>query len=309
MKTTVDRIAFILAARGRILLETRCALLHLILLSLCAGSCAKSPVSPADKGEEDFSLTISTVDKNGAPVGGLVISAWNHITEFPSPGANSTPFSLKKVAAVTTIGFQIPVTCHVILRAFDLDNELVETIVDIPGAVPGAHKANYGLQSTAGMRVFKFSLLATDGSTGALLYRDSIYAVLWQYDRTLSIIGTTSSQGTFQTADSLLFPNVLSLPPLVLTNSAGPTPLGTFQVSDSVTVVLSDTLSKTTQSYLCIITRGKNDIRLIWNPASISRPETADGEPTSPVTTGHSRKTQSAGLSWKLEQNYPNPFN
>lgn len=65
-----------------------------------------------------------------------------------------------------------------------------------------------------------------------------------------------------------MFPNILNLPSLVLTNAASPDSLGTFQILDTPSVVLADLNAHQSQSYLCQIHAGTNDIHLVWNPST-----------------------------------------
>ena len=285
----------------------RLGLVCALFLSVC--SCDNGGIGPTDKNQQVFSLTVSVVDANGNPVSGLIISAWNRITGLPAAKINPRTPLIQKVTSISTIGFEVPVASHVRIDAFELDDQLFTTIVDLPVAAAGRHSAQLSIQSPGGMRVFKCRLVATDVSSGSLLYRDSIYAVLWQNDNVLSIIGTTTSRGIFQTQDSLLFPNVLSLPPITMTAATDPTPLGTLHISDSVTVTLSDTVARSTQSYLCSIKRGSNDIRLVWTPGTTLSPLPEYRGIVQIATPSSARRAARPELAWKLEQNYPNPFN
>ena len=289
-------------------MNTRVLSLFSLLFACSVISCNQGGVGPSDLGGQNFSLTITVVNGSGNPVEGLVVSAWNHMAVGQSINSYWRLPSFQRTMAVSIIAFEIPVVSHVFLGAYDLNGRLVSTIVDLPAAVAGRYSAQFRINGSHGTEVFKCRMVATDTSTGRALYTDSIYAVLWQDDYVLSSLGSTSSDGTFRSNDSLRFPNVLSLPPLVMTNSFGPTPLGTFQISDSVTVVLTDTTARRTESYLCSIKRGQNNLRLTWNPTLNS--ESTSWPPTS-TRPRHSkaRESSSPQLVWKLEQNYPNPFN
>ena len=278
-------------------------------ICLSVSSCNTDNVITTDGGEQDFSLTIAVVDSNHNPVPGLVISAWNLMEGVAMGKIEAGPLSPQDVEAVSTIGFEVPEVAHVYLGAYDLNDHEVGTIVDLPAAAIGIHKANFSFPGHGGTRVFKCRLVATSNSSGALLFRDSIYAVLWQFDNTLSAIGSTSPQGLFQTRDSLLFPNVLGLPPLVATDATGPTSLGTFRISDSVTIVATDTVANISWAYHRTIKKGKNELQIILASGALFRPQGARRSITSFVEPADATGAEKPSFEWKLEQNYPNPFN
>jgi len=286
-------------------------LLSIAMSAIClsVNSCNTDNVITTDGGEEDFSLSIAVVDSNHNPAPGLVISAWNLMEGIAMRKIEASPLSPQNVEAISTIGFEVPEVAHVYLGAYDLNDHEVGTIVDLPAAAIGSHKANFSLPGHGGTRVVKCRLVATSNSSGALLFRDSIYAVLWQFDKTLSAIGSTSPQGLFQTRDSPLFPNVLALPPLVATDATGPVSLGTFRISDSVTIVATDTVAKISWAYHRTIKKGKNELQIILSSGALFRLRLA-----SPTSTSADEPVGATGIGkpsfeWKLEQNYPNPFN
>ncbi len=287
-------------------MKTYLVLVSCFLIAALNISCSKSGVGPSDDGQH-FALTITAVNSNGGPAGGLIISAWNHIEYSPILNALGSLPSVQKTTAISVIGFEVPVVCHVALGAYDLSGQLIRTIADLPSALVGRHSAQFSVDGSHGSAVYKCRLVATDNASGNVLFSDSIYAFLWQVDASLNTLGSTATDGTFHTTDSLRFPNVFNLPPITATSSVGPTPVGVFQISDSVTVVLTDTTARKSQSYQCIVKRGANDLHLTWNPISnVSSPVAVSrtirsGGPQ----PAHATKTQAG---WKLDQNYPNPF-
>jgi hypothetical protein len=280
-----------------------------ILLVAASLSCHNNSVGPSDENQGGFSLTISVVNAGGNPVGGLVISEWNELSGFPVRSNSGGKARLQKTTAVSSITFDVASPAHIDLSAYECDNQLVAPLAVIENAVVGMHVAHLALQLNAGTRVLKCRLVATTTSTGALLFEDSIYAVLWQYDYTLSRIGVTSATGKFQTRDSLLFPNVLSLPPLVETDATGPTLLGTFTISDSVAIVLDDTLTHQSQIFYRTVGKASNDLHLTWDPQPGSLPPLRPAGGTMLKTEGFTFTTSVRSQGWKLYQNYPNPFN
>jgi hypothetical protein len=260
------------------------------------------PTSPG------FSLTITAEDTLAQPVPGLRISAWNALAGVFSPGTESEAGPSPGPFAVSTIGFDVATPARVVLSIFDLDNSPVAIVFDQNLSNTGSYLVQWSIHQNVPTRVYTCRLIAQDTATSTVLFHDSIYAVLWQPDPGIAMLGWTSPLGTFETHDSLLFPNVLSLPPMVQTNSSGPTPLGTFGISDSVTVVLADTSTHRSQTYQRAITRGENTVKLRWAP---SGPATTPGAASKVRSQLDHRVRFDAKVhaSWALRQNYPNPFN
>jgi hypothetical protein len=272
-------------------------------------ACKHASVGPDGGNAGGFSVNLSVVNGAGKPVQGLQIGVFNRSDVAPLPLAPLQNLDPLNVNAVTVVGFDAPVRSHVQLAAFDLDGAPLPTLMDRNPANPGSYVVQFSPPHSYGTRVYKLRLLASD-SAGAIIFRDSVYAVQWNVDYTLGRIGYTSAAGTFQTSDSLLFPNVLTLPPFVLTSSTGPTPLGTFVIPDTVTVVLADTAAAQVSSYACVIRRGSNDIHLVWNHPPENQPSGSSPPVTSNAIRGREgTAAEHPAAGWKLRQNYPNPFN
>ena len=280
-----------------------------VLLALAALSCKHTGVGPDGGGSSGFLFKLTVVNSAGQPVPGLQVSVSNSMSPLPlSPGYTQVELP-RGIEAVTSIRFDAPVKAHVNFAVMELSGAPVSTLMDrdLPGA--GSYLANFTVPHSYGTRAYKCRLLATDTATGLIIFRDSVYAVLWNADPTLGVIGSTSAAGTFQTQDSLHFPNLLDLPPLVFTNATDPTPIGTFYVPDSVNVVLADTVAQLMESYVCTIKRGTNDIHLVWNPVSTGQSRLGPGQKSRSRAPAWTDPPEFPPTAWKLYQNYPNPFN
>jgi hypothetical protein len=271
-----------------------------------AGCTSNNDLVPAEGGQTGpFSLSISVTDSLSRPVNGLQVSVLTWLAGVPSPSAPSARQSHHPLAA-TTFGYDVASPSRVSLTIVDLDNSPVASIVDQVVTNPGSYLATWSVHQRFPTRVFKCRFFARDTTTGAVLFADSNEVVLWQQDASLAVIGSTSSIGAFTTRDSLLFPNILTLPPLVLTSAAAPAPLGLFSVRDTVTIVLTDTLSQRSQNYQRVIVNGVNTLSLLWTP---SAPSLMTKSREIPSSVRSSSSLARKGVAWGLWQNYPNPFN
>jgi len=133
-------------------------------------------------------------------------------------------------------------------------------------------------------------------------------------------LGYTSSDGVFETNDSIRFPNTFELPTLTWTDEFDDS-LGQFSILDSVTIRLTDTTANLSQYFERKITNGSNSLTLVWDTAQvIGVPPPAAGPSES-----HSNRRHFLPASFEspitpvskippptefiLNQNYPNPFN
>jgi hypothetical protein len=282
-----------------------------VALSLVTLSCKHDGVGPDGGNSSGFSVKLSVVSATGQPVKGLQISVSN--SESPLPVVviwGPQKKSPQNVAAVTSVSFDAPVSAHINFMVFDLDGAPVSTLMSQDVTNPGKYQFVFSVPHSYGTRVYKVRLIAADPASGVIMFRDSIYAVLWNIDPSPGIIGYTSSAGTYQTQDSLLFPNVLNLRPLILTNANSPDQIGTFYIPDTVNVVLADTVARQSQTYVCSVQSGANDIHLVWAPSSGNQPPGARPQPVAPLLFRPTTPLVDAPpITWKLYQNYPNPFN
>ena len=141
------------------------------------------------------------------------------------------------------------------------------------------------------------------------LFKDSIYITLLDNSPENSILGYTSKSGTFETTDSLSFPNILTLPPIVETNATGPAPIGVFSFSQSIVITLIDTVTSRSVSYVRQVIKGQNVFNLTWNPSSGS----TSTNPSVSMERLERMNPFSADTiilpppRWELTQNFPNP--
>lgn len=211
--------------------------------------------------------------------------------------------------ASSTITFALAYQASVTLSVFDMRDSLVSTIVD-DRLEAGHYSANWAIQVQRPTSVFKYILVARATMSGAILFRDSLFAVLQQPDADVSILGWTSRDGSVSTNDERLFPNTLDLPPLIRTGSGGPDSIGVFAIQDTVTIIVSDTVTHRQMEFNRVVNKGvTNFIQLVWNPASALR-GSLDKHAVEKRHEGVTKSgLQTPPFDWALRQNYPNPFN
>jgi len=285
-------------------------LILLAVVIILALSCNENSTEPV--GSKGFSVKLKARTLGGAPLAGIRVSAWNHLSlpvAVPSGFAASQRQSVQPTPAVS-FRFDLGADSRVTFNILELNDTLVSTPIDQLMAA-GVHLLQWQVpQPIVPTRVFKYRLVARDMVHDSILFEDLKYALLWQQDPSATILGWTSSDGEFQTRDSLLFPDVIPLPPLVFTDETGPDSLGTFTIRDTVTFVLTDTATNREMEFVKPINRGvENDINLIWNPAAAKPASTrAFEQPMSGSELSVRDSVVSVLPGWKLYQSYPNPF-
>ena len=141
------------------------------------------------------------------------------------------------------------------------------------------------------------------------LYRDSVYTLCWRPYPELSILGYTSASGSFSTIDSLRFPNVLTLPPLIHTGESGSGTLGTFSLSDTLVFVLTDTASHRQQSFERVVHKATNNsLSFAWQPTATYQATPIIKQESPQLSKIEIVRPAAPELAWKLNQNYPNPY-
>jgi hypothetical protein len=282
-------------------------LLLFLILSAFLLCCKSDTTGPSTN--DTFSVNVTVKNAAGNPVPGLRISWWN---KFPDNIASHTAKkanAIEKTLSATAVGFAAPAAGRVTITVFDWNNSPVETLMTDQTIAAGRYIITWNIHLAAPTRVFTYRLVARDTAAGAIIFRDSLIAVLLQPDAAVSVGGWTSATGTFRTNDSLLFPNVLALPPLAYTSAEGPDVLGTFSFGDTLFFGLSDTVTNSYAIYKHLIKRGlANDIPLTWNPTITKQALPARSGVHLPAAT-MDIVPGTLPTQWRLYQNYPNPFN
>lgn len=251
-----------------------------------------------------FRLTVK--NQGGHPVPRLRVSV------YPSVDVGSLPRfpagqSVRGVTASSTVNFGVATPARVSLSLNDLDGSPIQTALENRLLNAGVYAYTLSLHRSDGARVMVCRFVAADSGTGAVVFRDSMYVTLWQPDYQIATAGYTSEGGIFESRDSLSFPYILSLPPIIVTRN-DPTPLGAFTFPDSCTITVVDTASAARMTFVRHLVRGSNDISVTWNPTASPGPVSWKGL-SSGVPPSLLEPVNRNVFEWRLYQNYPNPFN
>ncbi|MBC8313078.1 MAG: T9SS type A sorting domain-containing protein [Candidatus Cloacimonetes bacterium] len=193
-------------------------------------------------GETSHSTVIEYDPENGSGFDETVF-AYTYLANYPNPVTTSTTF----MYAIN--GHKID--ANVTINIYNVMEQLVETI-DASG---GTHSWNPGNMISG---AYYYTLTADDYSKTKLMC----------YYPEDNIIGTTSNYGIFTTEEKIFFPSLYSLPDMVHTRfdpiTGGVDSLGVFNYTDEVEIVISDTDSTNSQSYIETIQDNINYFEYVW---------------------------------------------
>ena len=224
------------------------------LFPLVAGlmiySCKDKGSNVTQDKDKEFHVKISVKDPAGNPVSGLRVSATGILTIENQLTYKSLPLSLKpnrsgQIQALTSVRFSTAANAFVMLTLLDLRGQRIDTLVYSPKSA-GLYSINLGIPYGSLSGVYLCRLSAVNDSVH---FQDSIYIVYHNPDPNQNVVGWTNQSGVFQESDINLFPHNLDLPMFAQTNSSGPEIVGTFEYTDSVSIVLTDTTNKKQQNY------------------------------------------------------------
>ena len=266
------------------------------LVAVVAASCGEDGTGP-EKTTPVFGLALTVTDPGGAPVANLRIAAWNDLT-LPMPRVSS-PAATSALPAATMV-FSLDRNAQVFMWAENVADEIVDSLLSGGILVAGSHQILWSPELPSG--VYKIVLLVRDPDGGGELFRDSVWAVLYRLDA--NVFGYTSTAGKFSDNDKTRFPNLFDLPPLN-SRDVTCTPGQTFAHLDSITILLTDTLTTQTQAFRAAIADGANNLNLVWNPSpTLPRPLRLSNRP---LAIGRRENAQPA--EFNLNGPCPNPFN
>lgn len=280
------------------------SVLIVIVLLTTLNSCNENSTDNTKKLSNDFLFKVTVKNSAGAAVQGLRVSAYSDPTIAGFPKNQKTA----KINASSMINFALPKSCLVTLSLFELDGRTIQQPIKNSLLNAGSYAVTINIMNrSAGSRVYKAVLSAKNDTSNIELFRDSIYVALWQFDPSLSVLGYTSGAGVFETNDSLSFPNVLTIPPIVRTTEKDPTPIGMFTFPSDIVITLYDSTTHKSQTHKQKVYKGKNEFELVWNPTGvIIEPLVKNIFNTATPDTGI---VGTIPTEFHLYQNYPNPFN
>jgi hypothetical protein len=282
--------------------------IYLLFLAVSLLSCKKSTTGPNDT-QKDFLVHIQVTNSSNQPVSGLRISMWNVLFASDTAKITTAATTSYTSSASTSIEFALAKVSDVSLTVTELNDKPFSTILTGIKKAGMFYHVITTFSTSWGTHVYKCQLAAIDTATDSVSTATT-YLVLHQPNPAVAVFGYTSSTGSFETTDSLCFPNLFTLPPLTRTTENSSDSTGIFSIPDSVQICLTDTSSGLSQVYSAVIKGGENIMSLKWNPTSSSS--------VSSVIHKNSKCTTSilpvvipvnTPTNTKLYQNYPNPFN
>jgi hypothetical protein len=211
--------------------------------------------------DDSFSFKVQVVDSLQIPKPNLKIGVYFHFTnQFIGKGLAK---AVNNSYGTTSLRYTISTLCKLTLDVYDLENRIAMQLVKNDRHHAGNYEVHF-ITSDLFPGVYKCVLIAKDTTGNNTLFRDSTYAVLWHSDPIFNGIGITDGNGIFETRNKLFFPSLYDLPELIRTLEEGPEPVGTFAIEDSVTILVTDTVSNMICVYTRAINNNSNSFKLVF---------------------------------------------
>lgn len=227
------------------------------------GGCDDDPAGPGDGLPFSFELTVQTAI--GAPVRGLEIAL-----NVPLLGAG-----LDRAAKAATVAhFCASDLLDADLEVYDLDGDLVRTLMKDYPAQPGIHAVVFDGRDDLGEPILGTAVLdirleLRSPLDGSLVATDSFRSVLYTGldAEQRPVLGTTDFQGRIVTTQRRLFPFLYDLGDLIRYDESAES-LGTFMISDTVEIFINDPIAHLQAMARFRITDGPNAFTMTWPPGA-----------------------------------------
>lgn len=240
-------------------------LIAVMALVISISSCKDLTTNTELSGTTLFSISVK--DSKGQAVQNLRINVWNY---YPLFARQSNAFyKVQNAQATNRLNYQISEKSYVRLILFDLNGNLYKELVH-DTLQAGYYSFLNNLENEhLNIRVHKCLMVAQGVNSGST-FRDSTYLVYWSPDSNTGYLGYTSDKGEFSTNDSIDFPHLYSLPNFIKTEENNPSQVGTFKLSDSIVITLTN---PTTGEYMRLMKRmptgnQSNHFDIVWAPSS-----------------------------------------
>lgn len=279
----------------------------IISISVLLYNCNEQSTEPKND-DTSFSFKVKVVDDSNNPLENMKVGSWYHPTNL---GLNKIiPLKINEPNASSTIKFRIKENSIVNMEIYDLDNKRVRILIDDDVKQEGAYEIIINATGLIGS-IYKCVYTAKDTMNTAILYKDSIYATLLYVNEPNTMMGFTNAAGEFESNNKLYFPSLYVLPELIHTGPVDPTPIGTFTISDTITIMITNTITNITSNYIKTIKNGNNEFTLTYPGSSMLQKNINLSDKRKIDHSGKIiiNKLSNTAENWELNQNYPNPFN
>jgi hypothetical protein len=271
------------------------------ILIFLGTSCSKSSTN------DQFDLSIKIVNQSGNPLTGYEVGVTNLMMQRGSTEVRSNPI----------ITYQLEKTYNVKLKVYDIENNLVKTLVD-ERVVGGLHSIPFdcdkyvtGEPLIGNTLVFKYCL-EVHLDRGIPLYEHSKY--MCKYDKN-GTIGLTDNSGYFRITDKRIFPYFYDFPEMLGVDEHGET-TNIFTFSNNMLITVVNPELETYMTFTKQI-KSNNDFTFTWDnskakPLSTLRDhdheddDDDDGDDDGDDNDGNSGDIDP--LETKLIGCYPNPY-
>ena len=159
-------------------------------------SCMENPAGIGGPGY-NFEFMVKVNDTDGHPVVGIRVSVWNllSIRRFPKLAGGREPVPGSSAFGSTVIRFDAPSRFRGDLEVFDLENKRLAALLPPQSFGAGSYLTMWQSGEDAPTGVYKCRFIARSDTSGAILFRDSIYMALYQFDPSLTVVGWTAPDG------------------------------------------------------------------------------------------------------------------
>ncbi len=277
------------------------SVLLIVLFLACMSGCSdEETVEPESNA---FSVNLEVTDTDGEPAEGLEATVHVFLPPELMPG---------RAKPSVGIPFYLPVDAHVSLVAYDLDGNVVRTILDETishGSRMVMMTVDEAGNPLIGTHLYRCEMVAT--VEGVEEFRSETFVTLYTSidSRQRPIIGTTDNQGRITYTKRTEFPYLYNPGPQMAMDDMG-LECGSFEFIDQVEITLRDPNSELYLTLPVVIGQGSNTVDLVWDQALATKAESQDDSRSAPMVEATCQaKDSNADVQYSLGPAYPNPFN
>jgi len=264
------------------------------------GGCSSDDgVGPAAR---PFELNLTVTDPSGAPVADLEAKLHVFLPQEIMPYAN-------KPAVI--IPFALPVPAEATLIVYDLDGNIVRTLLDDSFAA-GRHQVAFyhGDEGRLliGTHLYRCEIVASVADT--VRYRAETYLTLYtsiDVDQR-PVLGVTDDQGKITFNQRTEFAYLYNPGPQTAVDENGES-RGTYEFPEQVEIRLADLAQELYLNFPVVVGQGRNQINLVWDETEADKPRDLAGRKGLVSGKAGEQLIPPPEAVYSLGPAYPNPFN